>query len=111
MTPLDVVAARLTKEPVGWFNDDDREVAEALSKMLIEVAKRSARHFAPDTRLCWTDELRLIESDLLHWLIPFMISTVSETKTHKQAIDRIERRLTMYREMAREDSDREAARK
>ena len=111
MQPVDVVIGWLTKEPSGWFNDDDREVAEALSKMLIEVAKRSARHFPPDTRFCWTDQLRLIEGDVLHWLVPFMVSTVSDAGIHKQAIEKIERRLEMYRAMAREDHEREVARR
>lgn len=109
MTPLEYVTNKLDCNAAVWDTTNERRLADALCILLTQVAKRSARHFPNGTGGDFVREVRMLESDLLNYLFPFVVSTLSHSGDVEKALERLSHRIEMYYDLAAEDAKKEQA--
>lgn len=108
MTPLDFILQKLDGRRLGWKDPEEQRIADLLCDLLKEVARTRARYYsAPsdgDGINSWRDQTRMLESDMLDWLIPFAISRFSDPRcTDEMEIKtRLASRLELYRSLSQE---------
>lgn len=109
MQPLDVVIQSLDAKRLGWKDQDDQQMADALCELLQEVARARFEHYPPhgdgDGINSWRDQVRMLESDLLDWLIPFVIARFADPACTNQSeiAVRLASRLELYRSLTRKE--------
>lgn len=109
MTPLDIVLQKLDATRLGWKNQDDQQMADALCELLQEVACARFDHYPPwadgDGINGWRDQVRMLESDLLDWLIPFVIARFADPACTNQSeiAVRLASRLELYRSLTHKE--------
>jgi hypothetical protein len=105
MTPLDFILSKLNADKLGGKNPQDQMIAALLCDLMQEVARTRARYYpAPwdgDGINSWRDQTRMLESDLLDWLISFAISRFADEQTTDQyrIRDTLAHRIELYREL------------
>ncbi len=108
MTPLDFILSNMDSNRLGWKDPQDQAIATMVCDLLQEVARARARHYpAPsdgDGINSWRDQTRMLESDLLQWLIPFVIMRFADPRCTNQSeiAERLTARLELYRSLAAE---------
>lgn len=108
MTPLDYILQKLDTNRQHWKDPQEQNIAIMVCDLLREVARARARHYpAPsdgDGINSWRDQTRMIESDLLNWLIPFAIMRFADPRCTNQSeiSQRLTARLELYRSLEQE---------
>lgn len=108
MTPLDFILSRLESYRAGWKDPQDQAIANMVCDLLQEVARARARPYPDpyegDGFNSWRDQIRMLESDLLQWLIPYMIMRFADPRCTNQSeiAERLTARLELYRSLAAE---------
>lgn len=110
MTPVEYVITTVTANRHGWKDPQERLIADMLCDLLKEVARTRARYYpAPSDGEgvinSWRDQTRMLESDLLNWLIPFVISRFADPRCTNQSeiTARLAARLELYRSLEQDE--------
>lgn len=103
---IDHVIDKINSNTAAWRDPQEQRIADGLCALLVEVAKRSARHFPNNTKGDFVRELRMLESDILQYLIPFMVITLSRCSDIQHLTKILDDRLRLYHDMAREDAEK-----
>ena len=110
MTPLDFVLQKLDARRPGWKDPQDQLIADTLCDLLKEVARARARYYPEPYEgegiNSWRDQTRMLEGDLLDWLIPFVIARFGDPRCTNQSeiMERLVARLELYRSLEQEAS-------
>lgn len=109
MTPLDYVLTSVTANRHGWKDPQERIIADMLCDLLQEVARTRARYYPKPNGgegvNSWRDQTRMLEGDLLNWLIPFVISRFADSRCTDQneIMARLVARLELYRSLEQDE--------
>lgn len=108
MTPLDYVITTVTANRHGWKDPQEQIIADMLCDLLKEVARTRARYYPKPNDgegiNSWRDQTRMLEGDLLDWLIPFVIARFGDPRCTDQneIMARLVARLELYRSLEQE---------
>ena len=108
MTPLDYILQKLDGKRLGWKDQDDKQIADLLCDLMQEVARTRARYYSAPSDgegiNSWRDQTRMLESDLLDWLLPFVIARFGDSRCTDQMEIRVRltSRLELYRSLSQE---------
>lgn len=108
MTPLDYILQKLDTNRQHWKDPQEQIIAGMVCDLLQEVARARARPYPDpyegDGFNSWRDQIRMLESDLLQWLIPYMIMRFADPRCTNQSeiAERLTARLELYRSLAAE---------
>lgn len=109
MTPVEYVITTVTANRHGWKDPQEQIIADTLCDLLKEVARTRARYYPKpndgDGINSWRDQARMLEGDLLNWLIPFVISRFADPRCTNQSeiMERLVARLELYRSLEQDE--------